>query len=146
MELAFEQQAAANQQGAADAEQKTGLPLASVLLFAGLTGDNNPMHIDDEFASSTRFGGRIVHGLLTSSLLSSVIGMKLPGPGCIYMSQNLRFVKPVHIGDTVCARTTVVEVIAEKQRVRMATECLVRGEKVLDGEAVVWVPKKPAED
>lgn len=126
------------------AEYRKTLTETDVVLFAGLTGDNNPMHIDEEFASATRFGGRIVHGLLTSSLLSSVIGMKLPGPGCVYMSQTLRFLKPVHISDTVCARTTVVEVIGEKQRVRMATECLVRGEKVLDGEAVVWVPKKPA--
>lgn len=130
--------------GMTDEYRKT-LTETDVVLFAGLTGDNNPMHIDDEFACGTRFGGRIVHGLLTSSLLSSVIGMKLPGPGCIYMSQSLRFVKPVHIGDTVCARTTVVEVMAEKQRVRMATECIVRGEKVLDGEAVVWVPKRPRE-
>jgi 3-hydroxybutyryl-CoA dehydratase len=128
------------------ADYRKTLTETDVVLFAGLTGDNNPMHIDEEFACSTRFGGRIVHGLLTSSLLSSVIGMKLPGPGCIYMSQNLRFLKPVHIGDTVTARTTVVEVIAEKQRVRMTTECLVRGERVLDGEATVWVPKRPAED
>ncbi|SFN70172.1 3-hydroxybutyryl-CoA dehydratase [Formivibrio citricus] len=126
------------------ADYRKTLTETDVVLFAGLTGDNNPMHIDEEFASETRFGGRIVHGLLTSSLLSSVIGMKMPGPGCIYMSQNLRFLKPVKIGDTVTARTTVVEVVAEKQRVRMATECLVRGEKVLDGEATVWVPKKPA--
>lgn len=127
------------------ADYRKTLTETDVVLFAGLTGDNNPMHIDEEFAAETRFGGRIVHGLLTSSLLSSVIGMKMPGPGCIYMSQNLRFLKPVKIGDTVTARTTVVEVVADKQRVRMATECLVRGEKVLDGEATVWVPKRPQE-
>ncbi len=127
------------------ADYRKTLTETDVVLFAGLTGDNNPMHIDDEFASATRFGGRIVHGLLTSSLLSSVIGMKLPGPGCIYMNQNLRFLKPVHIGETVTARTTVLEVFPEKQRVRMATECLVRGEKVLDGEATVWVPRRPKE-
>ncbi len=100
------------------AEYRKTLTETDVVWFAGLTGDNNPMHIDDEFASSTRFGGRIVHGLLTSSLLSSVIGMKLPGPGCIYMSQNLRFLKPVHNGESVTARTTVLEVFPEKQRVR----------------------------
>jgi 3-hydroxybutyryl-CoA dehydratase len=113
-----------------------------VVLFAGLTGDNNPMHIDEEFASQTRFGGRIIHGMLTASFLSSVIGMKMPGPGCIYMAQNLRFIKPVHIGDTVTARATVIEIFPEKQRIKLLTECLVRGEVVLTGDALVWVPKK----
>ncbi|WP_027469375.1 MaoC family dehydratase [Deefgea rivuli] len=113
-----------------------------VVLFAGLTGDNNPMHIDEEFASQTRFGGRIIHGMLTASFLSSVIGMKMPGPGCIYMGQNLKFLKPVHIGDTVTARATVIEIYPEKQRIKLLTECLVRGEVVLTGDALVWVPIK----
>lgn len=113
-----------------------------VVLFAGLTGDNNPMHIDEEFASQTRFGGRIIHGMLTASFLSSVIGMKMPGPGCIYMGQNLKFLKPVHIGDTVTARATVIEIYPEKQRIKLLTECLVRGDVVLTGDALVWVPIK----
>ncbi|XZG70143.1 MaoC family dehydratase [Chitinibacteraceae bacterium HSL-7] len=123
------------------AEHRKTLTETDVVLFAGLTGDNNPMHIDAEFAAETRFGARVVHGMLTASMLSTVIGMKLPGPGCIYMSQDLRFVKPVHIGDTVTASAEVVELIAEKQRVRLKTVCSVRGETVLEGEALVWVPR-----
>jgi 3-hydroxybutyryl-CoA dehydratase len=111
-----------------------------LILFAGLTGDNNPMHIDEEFASQTRFGGRIVHGMLTASFLSTVIGMKMPGPGCIYMGQNLRFLQPVRIGDTVTARATVLELIPEKQRIKLLTECFVRGEIVVTGDALVWLP------
>jgi 3-hydroxybutyryl-CoA dehydratase len=113
-----------------------------VVLFAGLTGDNNPMHIDEEFASQTRFGGRIIHGMLTASFLSSVIGMKMPGPGCIYMGQNIKFLKPVHIGETVTARATVAEIYPEKQRIKLLTECFVRGVLVLTGDALVWVPNK----
>lgn len=113
-----------------------------VVLFAGLTGDNNPMHIDEEFASQTRFGSRIIHGMLTASFLSSVIGMKMPGPGCIYMGQNIKFLKPVHIGETVTARATVIEIYPEKQRIKLLTECIVRGVVVLTGDALVWVPNK----
>jgi len=113
-----------------------------VVLFAGLTGDNNPMHIDEEFASQTRFGSRIIHGMLTASFLSSVIGMKMPGPGCIYMGQNIKFLKPVHIGETVTARATIIEIYPEKQRIKLLTECLVRGVVVLTGDALVWVPNK----
>ncbi|WP_028452059.1 MaoC family dehydratase [Chitinilyticum aquatile] len=124
------------------AEYRKTITETDVVLFAGLTGDNNPMHIDEEFASGTRFGGRIIHGMLTASMLSSVIGMKLPGPGCIYMAQNLRFIKPVKIGDTVSAQATVLEIYPEKQRVKLLTECYVRGVKVLEGDALVWVPKR----
>ena len=127
--------------GDADEYRKT-ITETDLVLFAGLTGDNNPMHIDEEFASQTRFGGRIIHGMLTASFLSSVIGMKMPGPGCIYMGQNLRFLKPVHIGDTVTARATVIEIFPEKQRIKLLTECLVCGEVVLTGDALVWVPNK----
>ncbi|WP_148714172.1 MaoC family dehydratase [Chitinolyticbacter meiyuanensis] len=123
------------------AEYRKTLTETDVVLFAGLTGDNNPMHIDAEFAAETRFGERVVHGMLTASMLSSVIGMKLPGPGCIYMSQSLRFLKPVHIGETVTATAEVIELLPEKQRVRLKTTCSVRGEPVLDGEALIWVPK-----
>ena len=124
------------------AEYRKTITETDVVLFAGLTGDNNPMHIDEEFASETRFGGRIIHGMLTASLLSSVIGMKLPGPGCIYMGQNLKFLHPVHIGDTVKAVARIEEIYPDKQRIKMHTECIVRGEVVLTGDALVWVPKK----
>lgn len=130
------------------AEFRKTITETDVVLFAGLTGDYNPMHIDEDFASHTRFEGRIIHGMMTASLLSSTIGMKLPGPGCIYMSQNLRFVKPVHIGDTVKAVATVQEIFPEKQRVKLITECFIvvheePSVKVLEGDALVWVPKRP---
>jgi 3-hydroxybutyryl-CoA dehydratase len=126
------------------AEYRKTLTETDVVLFAGLTGDNNPMHIDAEFAHQTRFGERIVHGMLTASFLSTVIGMHLPGPGCIYMAQNIRFVHPVHIGETVSARARIVELFPDKQRVKLITECWVRDVVVLSGDALVWVPKRPA--
>ncbi|WP_028449096.1 MaoC family dehydratase [Chitinibacter tainanensis] len=125
------------------AEYRKTLTETDVVLFAGLTGDNNPMHIDAEFAGQTRFGERIVHGMLTASFLSTVIGMHLPGPGCIYMAQNIRFVKPVHIGETVRATARVVELWPDKQRAKLITECFVRDTVVLTGDALVWVPKRP---
>ena len=91
-----------------------------VFLFAGITGDRNPVHISKEFAAKTRFGERIAHGMLTAGLISAVIGMKLPGPGCLYMSQTLQFLAPVKIGDEITARAEIVEVISEK-RLRLRT-------------------------
>jgi 3-hydroxybutyryl-CoA dehydratase len=125
------------------AEYRKTLTETDIVLFAGISGDNNPMHIDEEFASTTRFGGRIAHGMLSASLISTVIGTKLPGAGAIYMGQNLKFLKPVKIGDTVAARVTVTEVLLDKQRVRLLTECWVKDEKVIDGDALVWVPRRP---
>jgi 3-hydroxybutyryl-CoA dehydratase len=124
------------------AEYRKTLTEADVILFAGISGDNNPMHIDEEYAANTRFGGRIAHGMLSASLISTVIGTRLPGPGAIYMGQNLKFLKPVKIGDTVTALVTVLEVLQDKQRVRLQTECWVKGEKVIDGDALVWVPRR----
>ncbi len=126
------------------AEYRKTLTETDVILFAGISGDNNPMHIDEEYAANTRFGGRIAHGMLSASLISTVIGTRLPGPGAIYMGQNLKFLKPVKIGDTVTALVTVLEVLQDKQRVRLQTECWVKGEKVIDGDALVWVPRRPA--
>lgn len=114
---------------------------ADVVLFAGVTGDFNPVHVDAEAAARSRFGGRIAHGMLSAGLISAVIGMKLPGPGSIYLSQSLRFTRPVRIGDTVTARVEVAEVIAARRRVRLLTTCRNQsGETVLDGEAVIMVP------
>ena len=110
--------------------------------FAALTGDDNPVHLDEDFAKTTRFGGRIAHGMLTASLISAVIGTRLPGPGCIYVEQVLRFKAPVRIGDEVTARVTVSGLIAEKKFVRLETLCLVGGETVLEGEATVYVPAR----
>jgi 3-hydroxybutyryl-CoA dehydratase len=112
-----------------------------VILFAGITGDFNPAHIDAPAAERGMFGGRIAHGMLSAGFVSTVLAMKLPGPGTIYLSQSLRFVRPVRIGDTVTARVEVQEVLREKRRVRLSTTCSNQnGEPVLDGEAWVLVP------
>ena len=114
-----------------------------IFLFAGITGDRNPVHISKEYAEKTRFGERIAHGILTAGLISAVIGMKLPGPGCLYVSQTLSFLAPVKIGDEITARAEIVEVISEK-RLRLRTQCInQRKEAVLEGEAIV-VPPRPA--
>jgi 3-hydroxybutyryl-CoA dehydratase len=113
-----------------------------VFLFAGITGDRNPVHISKEFAAKTRFGERIAHGILTAGLISAVIGMKLPGPGCLYVSQTLSFLAPVKIGDEITARAEIVEVISEK-RLKLRTQCInQRKEVVLEGEAII-VPPRP---
>ena len=112
-----------------------------VYLFAGITGDRNPLHTSREYAGKTRFGERIAHGLLTAGLISAVFGMKLPGPGCVCLAQNLVFLAPVKIGDEITARVEVLEII-EERRFRMKTQCFnQRSEMVLDGEAVIAVPK-----
>ena len=112
-------------------------------LFAKVTGDRNPVHVSREFAEKTRFGERIAHGLLSAGLISAVIGMKLPGPGCLYLSQTLNFRGPVKIGDEITARVEVAEVISAK-RLRLKTECInQRSETVIDGEAII-VPPRPA--
>jgi 3-hydroxybutyryl-CoA dehydratase len=112
-----------------------------VVLFAGLTGDLNPVHVDAEYARTTRFGQRVAHGMLTAGLISTVLGTRLPGPGTIYLSQTVRFTAPVYIGDTVTATVTVTHVRREKGIVTLETVCRnQRGEEVLTGEAVVMVP------
>jgi 3-hydroxybutyryl-CoA dehydratase len=116
---------------------------ADIVLFAGITGDTNPVHLDEEFAKPTMFKGRIAHGMLTAGFISAVFGTKLPGPGCIYMSQNLKFKAPVKIGDTVKARVTVSAIDQEKARVTFATTCHVGDKIVLDGEAQLMVPRRP---
>jgi len=110
--------------------------------FSGVSGDTNPMHLNEEFAQKTIFKGCIVHGMLTASLISAVIGTKLPGPGCIYMNQTLKFLAPVRVGDTVYAVVTVKELFAEKQRVLLDTKCYVHDVVVIDGEALIKVPSK----
>ena len=116
---------------------------ADIALFAGITGDTNPIHLDEEFAKPTMFKGRIAHGMLTAGFISAVFGTKLPGPGCVYLSQNLRFKAPVRIGDTVLARVTVNAIDRDKGRVTFATTCHVGQQIVLDGEAQLMVPKRP---
>lgn len=110
--------------------------------FSGVSGDTNPMHLNEEFARETPFKGCIVHGMLTASLISAVVGTRLPGPGCIYMSQTLKFLAPVRVGDTVYATGTVKQLFPEKRRVLLDTKCLVKDEVVIDGEALIKVPSR----
>ena len=108
--------------------------------FAGVTGDRNPVHLDDEFAKNTRFGRRIAHGMLTASLISSVLANHLPGEGSVYLGQTLQFVAPVFPGDEVTARVTVIEVRENRPIVKLETVCVnQRGETVIRGEATVLV-------
>jgi 3-hydroxybutyryl-CoA dehydratase len=113
---------------------------ADIVMFAGVSGDNNAIHINEEFAASTLFKGRIAHGMLSASVISAAIANKLPGPGTIYMSQSLRFRAPVRAGDTVRATVMVKEIMPEKHRVLLGTDCTVGGQVVIEGEALVALP------
>ena len=115
---------------------------ADIVLFAAVTGDTNPMHLDAEYAAGTIFKERIAHGMLAAGLITKVLGTQLPGPGTIYMSQNLKFRAPVKIGDTVTATVEVVTLHPEKHRATLRTICTVKGESVMDGEAYVSVPSR----
>jgi 3-hydroxybutyryl-CoA dehydratase len=115
---------------------------SDVVGFAEVTGDRNPIHLSEHFAAKTPFGTRIAHGLYTASLISAVLGTRLPGPGAVYISQTLNFRAPVKIGDTVDVNVSVAELMPEKFRARLTCTCLVSGDVVLDGEAWVKVPSK----
>jgi 3-hydroxybutyryl-CoA dehydratase len=115
---------------------------SDVVGFAEVTGDRNPIHLSEHFAAKTPFGTRIAHGLYTASLISAVLGTRLPGPGAVYISQTLNFRAPVKIGDTVDVSVMVAELMLEKFRARLTCTCSVEGEVVLDGEAWVKVPSK----
>jgi 3-hydroxybutyryl-CoA dehydratase len=117
---------------------------SDVVGFAEISGDRNPIHLSEHFAAKTPFGGRIAHGLYTASLISAVIGTRLPGPGAIYMSQTLNFKAPVKIGDHVKAEVEVIELVEKGRRVKLACRCLVGGTLVLEGEALVKVPSANA--
>jgi 3-hydroxybutyryl-CoA dehydratase len=124
------------------AEMAKTVTEADIVLFAGITGDFNPVHVDAVAAERSMFGGRVAHGMLSAGFISAVLGMRLPGPGSVYLSQSLRFTKPVRIGDTVTARVEVLEIIAAKRRLRLATTCRNQdGEVVVEGEAVVMVER-----
>ena len=115
---------------------------ADITLFAGYSGDFNPAHINAVEAEKGMFHGRIAHGMLSAGFISAVLGMQLPGPGTIYMGQELRFVKPVYIGDTVTATCTVAEVVEEKNIVKLETICTNQnGDVVIKGMATVMPPK-----
>ena len=110
---------------------------ADIVLFASASGDNNAVHINEEFAQTTQFRGRIAHGMLTASVISAAIAGRLPGAGTIYLGQNLRFKAPVRPGDTVHATVTVKELFPEKRRVALTTVCTVKGKVVIEGDALV---------
>ena len=115
-----------------------------IYLFAGVTGDFNPAHIDEAYAQGTFFKTRIAHGMLSAGFISAVIGTRLPGPGTVYMRQTLDFLAPVRIGDTVTATVEVIEKMEDRKRVRLKTTCVNQeGTRVLDGEALVSPPRPP---
>lgn len=109
--------------------------------FALLSGDHNPVHLDEEYASKSRYGKRIAHGLFAASFFSGLFGTSLPGRGCVYASQNLKFRRPVHIGDVVVATITVLAVDVEKKKVHFSTVCAVDGKEVIIGDAEIFIPQ-----
>lgn len=113
---------------------------ADILLFCAVSGDTNPVHIDAEAAKASMFGERIAHGMLSASLVSTVLGTRLPGPGTIYLSQTLKFKAPVKIGQTVTATVEVTALDPARKRATLATRCTVEGKAVLEGEAGVMLP------
>ena len=117
---------------------------ADITACAAVTGDENPVHMDEAYATSTPFKGRIAHGMLSAGYISAVLGVDLPGPGAIYLSQSLRFRRPVRIGDAVEAKVTVTAIDPAKAHVTLATVCTVAGKAVVDGEAVIMVSRRGA--
>ena len=124
------------------AERSWTVSAATIVAFAEVSGDANPVHLDEDFAATSVFKGRVAHGMLAASYISAVIGMQLPGPGTIYLSQALKFRRPVRIGDTVTARVTVSAIDADKAHVTLTTVCAVAGKAVVEGEAVVMVSRR----
>ena len=117
-----------------------------IVLFAGISGDVNPVHLNEEFATETMFEVRITHGMLTASFISTVLGTKLPGPGCIHLHQDLRFLAPVRPGDMVHSQITITDINAEKKRVYAPTVCRVGDTSVVVGEATLFVPNRRKAD
>ena len=113
-----------------------------ITAFAAVTGDVNPVHLDDAYARTTPFKGRIAHGMISAGHISAVLGTRLPGPGAIYVSQTLNFKRPVHIDDEVVSRVTVMAIDEKRRFVTLSTVCQVAGKTVVEGEAVVMVPRR----
>jgi 3-hydroxybutyryl-CoA dehydratase len=117
---------------------------SDIYLYAGITGDFNPAHVNQAYAEKTFFKTRIAHGMLTAGFVSAILANKLPGPGTIYLRQELNFLAPVRIGDTITARAEVIEIMTEKNRVRLRTTCVNQnGDQILDGEALISPPRPP---
>jgi 3-hydroxybutyryl-CoA dehydratase len=110
--------------------------------FAEISGDNNPVHLDGEFAAESQFGTRIAHGFLSASFFSALFGTKIPGPGCVYVSQNLKFLRPVYLNDTVTATVTIKKIDKDKRRVFFDTFCTIKNKKVISGEAELYLPSR----
>ena len=117
---------------------------ADIVAFADVSGDRNPVHLDADYAAATMFKERIAHGMLSAAYISAVFGMKLPGPGAIYISQTLKFKAPVKIGDTVVTTVKVAELVPEKRRARFECVCTVNDKPVVEGDAMLMVPARPA--
>ena len=115
---------------------------ADVKAFSGISGDKNPIHMSEEYAEKSRFKKRIAHGLMSASYFSALFGTKIPGEGCVYVSQSLQFKRPVYLGDTVTATVIVQDVDLIKRRVFFRTLCKVKNKIVIDGEAELYVPPK----
>ena len=115
---------------------------ADIRAFAEVSGDNNPVHLDETYAAATPFKTRIAHGMLSAGYISAILGTRLPGPGAIYISQTMNFKRPVRVGDEVTTRATVSAIDAERARVTLSTVCEVGGKPVVEGEAVVMVPRR----
>lgn len=114
--------------------------------FADIIGDHNPLHVDEEFAKQTMFGGRIAHGALSASLISAILGNDLPGPGAVFVELNLRFRRPAYIGDIVVARAEVAEINEKTGRIRMKCYCKVGKKQICRGDAGVMVQKRPVSE
>ncbi len=117
---------------------------ADIKSYAGISGDRNPMHMDDGYAKDSRFGARIAHGLLSAGFFSAIFGTRIPGPGCVYASQSLEFKRPVYVGDTVKAEVTVLAVDNDSRKVKFRTACYVKKRLVIDGVAEIYIPIKKA--
>lgn len=116
-----------------------------ITAFAAISGDHNPIHLDEVYAKKTMFKTRIAHGMLTASYISAALGTLLPGPGSIYISQNLRFKAPVRIGDEIVTQIKITAIDTQKARASFETICKVNGHIVLEGEALLMVPRRPTE-
>lgn len=125
------------------AEQTRVADESAIQAFAEVSGDHNPVHLDEAFAATTQFGGRIAHGMLSAAWISALIASELPGPGAIYLSQSLRFRRPVKVGDAVTVRATIREIDADKAKVLLDTVCVVNGKAVVEGEAAILAPRRP---
>ena len=124
------------------AEREWTVSEATLAAFAEVSGDANPLHMDEAYAAASPFKGRVAHGMLVGSYISAVLGMQLPGPGAIYQSQSLKFRRPVRIGDRVLARVAIKAIDEAKGHVTLSTVCSVAGKRVVDGEAVVVVSRR----